>query len=232
MDIEFENLIRLQKIDAELLAVSKFLTNLPHKLQEIDKKIDDSWQIVSQAKEKLTANQKKRRELESHVQDTKALVTKYKRQLGDVKTNREYTALLQEIDETEKKADSLEDEIISEMLQADNIEEEIKAATIKAEEAKEKLSKEKEFLWQKKAEEEELKKELVRDKGELLPKIPADQISLYEKISQKNSGIALSLVTEEFCSMCHMRVRPQVLNELKAASIIILCENCGRILHL
>lgn len=45
------------------------------------------------------------------------------------------------------------------------------------------------------------------------------------------SGIALSPVTDDFCSMCHMRIRPQVLNELKEAKKLIICEACGRILY-
>ena len=118
------------------------------------------------------------------------------------------------------------------MLNADDIEEEIKAATQKASEAKEKFTKEKDVLLKKKAEQEEIENKLVKEKEDLLPKIPSDQIALYEKIAKKNNGISLSPVTEEFCSMCHMRIRPQVLNELKEANSIILCENCGRILHL
>jgi hypothetical protein len=231
VEIAFENLIQLQKIDAELTKTSNFLNNIPLQIEDIDNKIEESFKAVSQAKDELAANQKKRRELEAEVQDIKPLITKYKRQLKEVKTNKEYTSLLLEIDATEKKADALEDEIISEMLRADDIEEEIKAASLKANEAKEKFTKEKEILFRKKSEQEELKKKLSQQRDEILPKIPSDQLVMYETISEKNSGIALSPVTGEFCSMCHMRIRPQVLNELKAAKSIILCENCGRILH-
>ncbi|OQX53470.1 MAG: hypothetical protein B5M54_06840 [Candidatus Aminicenantes bacterium 4484_214] len=54
---------------------------------------------------------------------------------------------------------------------------------------------------------------------------------MYHKIAAKRQGIALSPVHDEFCSLCHMRIRPQVINELKAGQTIILCENCGRILY-
>ena len=101
MEIVFENLIQLQKIDVEINEASNFLNNIPSQLEEIDNKIEESFKIVSQAKDELAANQKKRRELEAEVQDTKPLVTKYKRQLGEVKTNKEYTSLLHEIDETD-----------------------------------------------------------------------------------------------------------------------------------
>ena len=231
MDIEFKNLINLQNIDGKLIEVSHFLDEVPSKLKRIDKKIEDSFRIVTNAEDKLTANQKKRRDIESEVQDMKTLISKYKRQLSDVRTNKEYTSLLHEIAETEKKGDGLEEEIISEMLKADDIEEEIKSATQKAGEAKAKFTKEKEALLKKKAEQGELKANLLKEKEELLPNIPSDQITLYNKISVNSNGISLSPVTGEFCSMCHMRIRPQVLNELKAENIIIVCENCGRILH-
>jgi len=231
VDIEFKNLINLQNIDGKLIEVSHFLDEVPSKLKRIDKKIEDSFRIVTNAEDKLTANQKKRRDIESEVQDMKTLISKYKRQLSDVRTNKEYTSLLHEIAETEKKGDGLEEEIISEMLKADDIEEEIKSATQKAGEAKAKFTKEKEALLKKKAEQGELKANLLKEKEELLPNIPSDQITLYNKISVNSNGISLSPVTGEFCSMCHMRIRPQVLNELKAENIIIVCENCGRILH-
>ena len=231
MDIEFKNLINLQKIDGKLIEVSHFLYEVPAKLNRIDNKIEDSFKIVTKAEDKLAENQKKRRDVESEVQDMKTAISKYKRQLSDVRTNKEYTSLLHEISETENKGDSLEEEIISEMLKADDIEEEIKSATLKAEEAKAKFTKEKEALLKKKAEQEKFKADLLKEKEALLPLIPSDQITLYKKISVKSHGISLSPETGEFCSMCHMRIRPQVLNELKEEDSIILCENCGRILH-
>jgi predicted nucleic acid-binding Zn-ribbon protein len=231
VEIDFESLKQLQHIDVELKEISAFLTGVPALFQDIEKKIVDSLQVVSEARDRLAANQKKRRDLEAEVQDTKSLITKYKRQLGEVKTNREYTSLLHEIEEAEKKADALEENIISEMLGADEIEEDIKKATEKAKEAQKILDREKDTLLKKKTEQEEVKKKIIQERENLIPKIPRDQMILYASISKKNNGIALSPVNGEFCSMCHMRIRPQILNELKEASSIILCENCGRILH-
>lgn len=230
MEIKFDCLIQLQQIDVKLKEISVFLKDLPPKIRDIESRIEDSLQVVSEAKDKFAANQKRRRDLEAEVQDTKTLITKFKRQQGEVKTNREYTSLLHEIDEAEKKADALEEEIISEMLKADDIEEEIKKAADNADKAKKELNEEKDLLLKQKAEREETEKKYLRDRADLVPKIPGEQMALYSTISRKNNGIALSPVSEEFCSMCHMRIRPQVFNELKAFSSIILCENCGRIL--
>jgi predicted nucleic acid-binding Zn-ribbon protein len=231
VEIDFEKLIHLQRLDSEIRQVNLFLENTPPLIEEIDKKIDKSSQLAATAKEKLVENQKKRRELEAEVKIIKAQVAKYKRQLNEVKTNKEYAAMLKEIDESEKKIDGMEEEIIAEMLRADEIEAEIKEANKRFAESKEKFFQEKEAIFQKKKELEEKAKRLDKDRQELLPQIPVDHVTLYLRISNKKSGIALSPVKDDFCAMCHMRIRPQVLNELRDTGKLILCENCGRILY-
>jgi predicted nucleic acid-binding Zn-ribbon protein len=178
----------------------------------------------------MVGSQKKRRELESEVKDIKTQISKYKRQLNEVKTNKEYTVLLKEIEESEKRVDRLEETFIGEMLLEDDIQKEIRAAGQKHVETQAGLTREKEVLSQKKRETEEKARKLGQDREELLPKIPAEQVSLYLKIYRKKGGKALSPVRDDFCSLCHVRVRPQVLNELLATRKLILCENCGRIL--
>ena len=56
-------------------------------------------------------------------------------------------------------------------------------------------------------------------------------MKLYMSIFNKKNGSALSPVKGDFCAMCHVRIRPQMLNEIRDRSKIYLCENCGRILY-
>lgn len=231
MDIDFEKLIKLQALDTEIKNTTLFLQNIPRQIENISKKIANSLQVVQQAKEKLVQNQKKRRNRESEVKDIKAKISRYNLQLNQVKTNVEYRALLREIEEAQQKVNEMEEEIITEMLNADEIEEEIKQAARKHNEEEQKLASEKELLQQKKSEREARMKMLIQEKEELIKKIPSDLSILYLKIFDSKSGLALSPVYEEFCSLCHMRIRPQMLNEIKGNEKIILCENCGRILY-
>jgi len=117
------------------------------------------------------------------------------------------------------------------MLAADEIEKEIREANQRFNRDREKFEKEKELIHQKKCELEEKIKRTQKEREEIVPRIPPEQLSLYERIFRKMGGIALSPVTDDFCSMCHMRIRPQVLNELKEAKKLIICEACGRILY-
>jgi predicted nucleic acid-binding Zn-ribbon protein len=231
VDINYEKLIHLQELDKNIISTSLFLENIPIQIKQINEKKDACSQILTLAKEKMVHNQKKRRDLEAEVKDIKEKASKYNRQLNAVKTNIEYKSLLKEIEETQQKIDRSEEEIISEMLFADEIEEEIKAATQKYNEEGIKFSKEKKSLEHEKEELESKRKEFEQEKKQILPQIPPDQQNIYLKIFDKNNSIALSPVKGEFCTMCHVRVRPQMLNEIKKEEKIILCENCGRILY-
>lgn len=231
MEIDFEKLIQLQQLDMEIRQLTLLLDSIPPQIKDIDQKIAESSQLAAAAKEKMTGSQKKRRELESEVKDIKSQIGKYKRQLNEVKTNKEYTALLKEIEESEKKVDRLEETFIAEMLLEDDIQKEIKTAGQKHVETQAILTKEKEALSRRKKETEEKVRVFGQRREELLPTIPAEQVNLYLKIFRKKGGTALSPVKDDFCALCHVRVRPQVLNELLSTRKLILCENCGRILY-
>ncbi len=231
MDIDFDKLIRLQNIDSEIKHNTLFLENIPRLIEDIDKKIRAGSQAVADAKEKLAQNQKKRRDLEGSVKDIKALISRLKRQLNEVRTNKEYTVFLKEIEDSQHKVDEIEEKIISEMLAADDIEEEIKAATLKQCQEQEGLKRDQVMLAEKKKEMEAKRDRLSQEREDLLPLIPPDQMKLYISILTKKNGTALSPVKGDFCAMCHVRIRPQMLNEIRDRSKIYLCENCGRILY-
>ncbi len=231
MDIQFKHLIRLQELDSEINKITLFLKQVPKRIQEIDNKIDQSKSLVTQAKEKLNQNQKNRRILEAKTQDAESKIKKLQSQLNDVRTNKEYSALLREIDEAKFAKEKSEELIITEMLNADEIEMEIQEAEAQAKESETRLSNDKNVIREEKQKMETRHMELLEEKNELQPKIPPEQLGLYLTIYEKNNGVALSPVTDDFCSICQIRIRPQIINELIAGDKIILCENCGRILY-
>lgn len=231
MDIAFDKLIRLQNVDTGLNATLSLLDAVPVRLEAIDHQIKATAEIVAHAKEKLSENQKMRRDRESEVKDIKAHTAKFKRQLNDVKTNKEYAALQKEIADTELKADKIEEEIINAMIAADDIEREIRTANSRQAEEKGRIEKDREAILLEQKELEARKAAFLAEREEIVPEIPPDQIKLYDRICKRSKGVALSPVTDDFCSICQMRVRPQMLNELLGRNALITCEACGRILY-
>jgi len=231
VEVDFTKLIRLQEIDSDLRQTSLYLDSLPRLIEELDHKIQAGSHAVADAKDKLARNQKRRRELENEVKDAKVQIAKYKRQLNEVKSNKEYTGFLKEIEDVQKRVDAFEESIISEMLAADDIEDEIKSALVRQDREAEVFRRDKEVLFQKTREMEGRQAGLLKEREALLPGVPPAELKLYSAITGKRAGVALSPVKDDFCAACHMRIRPQMVNEIREAATVILCENCGRILY-
>jgi len=231
VEIDFEKLTQLQNLDSEIKQTTLILESIPRLIEDVDRKIQAGSRAVVDAKEKLVGNQKARRDLESSVKDVKVAIAKFKRQLGEVKTNKEYTALLHEIEESQREVDAVEEKIISEMLAADDIDEEIKSASRRQTQEQESLRADQAVLEQKKREMGSRRDALIAEREALVPLLPADQMKLYMSIFNKKNGAAMSAVKGEFCSLCHVRIRPQMINEIRERAKIYLCENCGRILY-
>ncbi len=230
MDIAFDKLTRLQQVDSEITRLVSLFEAIPIRLEAIDRQIQTTAEIVVQAKDKLAANQKKRREAESEIKVIRETIAKYKRQQNDVKSNKENDAIKKEISETQAKIDSIEESILNDMIGADDIEKEIRSAQTRQMEQEQTLRTEKDAIAAEKADIEKQKAANEVERAALLPRIPPEQVRLYHRIQQKKGGVALSEVTDDFCSLCQMRVRPQLLDELIARKSIVLCEACGRIL--
>ena len=63
--------------------------------------------------------------------------------------------------------------------------------------------------------------------------MPEDLVDHYQRIARRHNGIALAEVRDETCTMCRVRVRPHVYQELNRPSSeeIFHCESCTRILY-
>jgi len=231
VEIAFSRLIQLQHVDRDIQTINSLLEAVPAKLDAIDQAIRRTAEIVAEAKDKLAANQKKRRGLESEVKAFKEQAAKFRRQLNDVKTNKEYSALLKEIEDASGKVDGIEEVILQEMISADDIEKDIKTAQEKQTVEETRLREERTTIQAEQKELEARRDVLLKERAAVLPTIPPDQARLYLRISRKMAGVAMSPVTDDFCSICQLRVRPQMLDDLMAMKEIITCEACGRILY-
>src|SRR5262249_56132323 len=98
MHPELERLIRLQQAESGLKRVEGELAEGPKEKAALEAKLAGERQRLDGAKAALEQSQKARRQHETALQDLEGKRSKYKGQLMDVKTNKEYTAMLHEIE--------------------------------------------------------------------------------------------------------------------------------------
>src|SRR5215471_566766 len=126
MHADLERLIQLQRAESELKRTQADLSEAPRLKAELDARLAEERGRLDGARAGLAASQKAQRQHETDVQDLKSKLSKYKGQLMEVKTNKEYTAMLHEIEGVERDIRGREDQVLAEMEKAESLTGEVK----------------------------------------------------------------------------------------------------------
>ena len=175
----------------------------------------------------LDAIDKQRRTRESEAQDIAAKRDKLQGQSALVKTNKEYTTLLHEIDAHGKRIAEIEDEILVAMESAESVGEEVQRAEASARQVAQEVAKETDELRARLTEVERKLASAVDDRLQILTVLGAQVHTLYTRaVKARGSGIAR--IEQRTCSGCHRAVPPEVVNRVTAGEVHI-CVSCQRI---
>jgi predicted nucleic acid-binding Zn-ribbon protein len=66
---------------------------------------------------------------------------------------------------------------------------------------------------------------------DLAKQLSPEALRLFEHVSRQRKGLAVAEARDGICTVCHVRLRPQVYNEVRRAEALIQCESCLRILY-
>lgn len=231
MNTQLQNMIGFQQIDLKIRQLQEHTHEIPESIEELNGTLAENRKELEAAEAFLGEENSRRRGLELEVEALRETLSKYRSQLMEVKTNKEYEAMLQEIATAEGKIAKKEDRILEGMM----VIEEKEQLTEKG--RREFQQKEKKVL-QKRSELEKFASEaqaqiddLQQEKGQLRAQIPEELIQQYERIAIVRNGVALAEVKDQSCQGCHVRLRPQFFAEVKTNQEMMTCENCNRFLY-
>jgi predicted nucleic acid-binding Zn-ribbon protein len=115
MHPDLESLVKFQGAETEFRRLEALLAEIPLRRKELEERQRAELATLESVRGAVDATQKNRKQLETSVQDLETRRSKYKGQLMEVKTNKEYTAVVHEIEAVEKDIRSKEDQILAEM---------------------------------------------------------------------------------------------------------------------
>lgn len=231
MHADLERVIALQHLDTQASQARRKLAEGPEREAAFAARIESAQQRLADAKAQLAANQDARRAIEKDVALHQGRLSKYRDQAMAVKTNQEYHAIQHEIAHAQGEVKKHEDAILERMIEADDL-----AATIKAAEAQ-LASEQKTIEADRKAiqaEHGELQQSLDRliaDRAAIVAAIDKQVLSTYELAAAKRQGVAVAEAKDGICTICHVRLRPQVFNIVRRNDGITQCDSCQRILY-
>ena len=186
---------------------------------------------VEAVRQRIAANQAARREIEKELAAVQARLSKYKNQLMEVKTNKEYQAMQKEMSVAEADISAHETRMLERMEEGDGLAAELKAAesALKADQAD--TAREMATL---EAELKEVERELQRtmeERARVAAQVSRDAIAVFDRVAHGRKGLAVAEARDGLCTVCHVRLRPQVYNEVRRNDSLIQCDSCTRILY-
>ena len=230
MNADLEKLIRLHQAESQLKQLESELADVPRLRQEIEERVRGERERLDAARAAVEESQKTRRQLETEVQDLEAKRSRYKGQLMDVKTNKEYTAMLHEIETVEREIGSREDRILEEMERAETLGGDVRseeAAFRDVESDARSQSAELDGREKRLAGERET---LARQRDEVAATISEEPLHLYRRVAGLR-GTGVAEARDAMCQTCHVKLRPQMWVELKLNDVLFQCPSCLRILY-
>jgi predicted nucleic acid-binding Zn-ribbon protein len=229
MHADLEKLIHLQRAETQLRQVEGELADVPRHKTEFEQRLTAERARLDAAKEGLGASQKARRQLESELQDLESKRSKYKGQLMDVKTNKEYTAMLHEIESVEREIRTREDQILVEMEKAETLTADVKREEAAFKSIEESFRGEARVLDARAAALQKNVAELGAERDAVAATISTATLDLFHRIA-KLRGSAVAEAKDATCQLCHLKLRPQMFAEVRHNDAIVQCPSCNRIL--
>lgn len=231
MQLEVELLIKLQAVDLKVKRIKEKKEESPERLRQIEKRAKQKEEQLTAIQEKQEELKQKKKEKETELEDEIARLKKSQGKLMAIKTNREYQALLKEIEEIKKGNRQREDEIVAIMEDMERYDQEIMKEQEETNKIKQEIELEKGQLCALFREYDEELTKLETNREIMIKEIPKDLLGRYDFLRSKRNGLAVVGVENAVCLGCHMNIPPQLYNDLLREEKLISCPSCQRIVY-
>lgn len=224
-------LAKIQLKDNILDRLRQRIHESPSKIQKSETNLQSLVDAFEADKARLKDVKALQRESEREVEDGLERIKKSKARLLNIKSNKEYQAVLKEIEETERVNREREDQILTYMEELDLLQRGLKDKETELERVRRLHEEEKAAL------QEEIQKAQVQvteheiERRDMAAAVDAEVFNIYDRLKSRLNGQVVAWVENATCSACNMNIPPQMYNELQRMDALRFCPNCDRIIY-
>ena len=232
MNESIKQLLSLQERDLDLDQIKAELASIPKEIAALKTHIEKDKLALEDSKKEATQLQMQRKGKEVDLETKEGEIRKHSTELNSLKSNDAYRAMLGEIEKVKQEKSVLEDEILQLMDKIDQAQ-----RTWKEREAAFKVSESDRLKqisdWEAKQKNlEDVLAQKQKDREALVETYPKKLVSTYQRLRDGKRGAVIVPIKAEQCSGCHMKVSPNLINEVKRGQSLMACESCSRIVYL
>jgi predicted nucleic acid-binding Zn-ribbon protein len=242
MNPHLDTIIELQSAITQLKEAEHRLSGVPDWMRELHAEHAGRKAEIDTVEQAAEAAAKERRTAEAAALDAQEKLKKYQQQINRVTNQREYGALLQEIDTVKTQISTSETQALSALERHEKADKELAEKRESFRELNERYSGE---LARWEAEKPGVAQQIAELKGRIATlrgKLPRQTLSVFDRVLDRTPTNALAPVRpierpgraqrEWACSACNYRVRPQTVVEIRNSGTLVQCDSCKRILFL
>lgn len=232
MSPELSQLIELQELDLEIQRVSGRLSRIPEERESIENEFKQHAAEFLDLKSKHEQTLEDRKQLEIELATTQQNLDKFEQDKTRVRNEKEYTAVLREIDTSRKHVGTLETDILKRMEELEKLDTDLAERAPGVERMRAEVDTTLAALAGESEAANRQLAEFVEHRKKLASQMPRALFASYDRMSRLGKGQALAEVRSNgICVACRVRVRPKIFSDVRKGDQLVTCENCGRILY-
>jgi len=227
---KMEKLAVLQTLDIRIRGMQREKDEIPERLATLEGEFRKEEEKVLGQKAEMEGLLKERRQKEKELEEEVDRVKKAESRVFEIKTNKEYQAVLKEIEGAKKLNRQREEEILGILERFEELQKIVQEGEKELEGKRKEYEKQISLLQERAAQFDQKMAAEVKERNEQQKGIPPELLSRYRMLLEKRQGVAVAPVSNGVCHACNMNLRPQLYIELQKQQTLILCPNCSRIL--
>lgn len=232
------DLYELFLIDQQVRGLSRGLNAAAAHLKTQHARLDQIRGQLAELTDQLKHVQAAAATLENDAATINQRVEKHRDQMNSAKNNKEYSALLVEINTLKIEKGKVEEQALEQLGKAETLKAQVEAMKLKVTEQEKVRQHAEQKLAERRAEVGDQLEQVKARRATAARQVPAQSLSVFEKLSEATDGEAMAEVNREdprsdyTCGGCYMALPMERVNLLATTDNVVRCPSCTRILYL
>jgi predicted nucleic acid-binding Zn-ribbon protein len=227
---QLQSLEELQAIDLRIRELQKSRDAIPQRIAGLLQDTRAREAELKVLEDRITELEREKRMLESNAQDYQAKLQKLQAVQAEVKNQKEYEAMLREVDGIRKHKSHFEEEVLRSMELLEELGKGRETAAQALEQSRKAVEGEVAALEAEMAAFDARIAEEGNQRSAISRAIPPELLKRYDTIRARRLGLAVVRVQGGVCAGCNMNLPPQLYNVVMRVATIEQCPSCNRIL--
>ena len=230
MQDQTQLLMDLQELDQELQKIRQGRRLLEIEESDLDAELERVQGMVDSLSSDVDGLQEEHRQLEQALAMEQDNVEKAEGRLPSIKTQKEYVAVLKEIDTAKKVNKDIQDRIQEKTAEIDVLAKDLEEKEAELAGLTEKAQSRKSEIHQALADFDGSLGAKGGNREKLLKQLPKQIAKRYQLLLDRREGIAVVEARNGACLGCNMHLPPQLFNSLLQSQEVQSCPHCNRLL--